>query len=98
VRLPFIVKADPLLEPLIPEYLRNRRLDVEQLTAALERRDFAALRKLGHNMHGSGGAYGLPPVSELGRRIEEAAVAQDPGLIRVATEDLRLFLDAVKLP
>lgn len=97
-RVPFVVKADPLLQPLIPDYLRNRRLDVKKLEDALAAKDFAALRKLGHDMHGSGGAFGLPPISDLGRQIEDAAAAQDGATIGVAIENLRYFLDTVKLP
>jgi hypothetical protein len=97
-KAPFIVKADPLLQPLIPDYLRNRRLDLQRLGDALARADYVALRKIGHDMYGSGGAYGLPPISELGRLIEEAALAQDARRIQAVTDDLRMFLDTVKLP
>jgi len=97
-RVPFVVKADPLLQPLIPDYLRNRRNDLQKIAEALARKDFAALRKLGHDMAGSGGAYGLPPISEIGRAIENAAVAGEPAAIETALNDLRVFLDTVKLP
>jgi HPt (histidine-containing phosphotransfer) domain-containing protein len=97
-RMPFVVKCDPLLLPLIPDYLQNRRRDVDRLTEALARKDFAALRKIGHDMAGSGGAYGLPPLSELGKLIEDAALAGDPMRIEMATADLQVFLDMVKMP
>lgn len=97
-RMPFVVKCDPLLQPLIPDYLKNRRRDVDKLTEALTRKDFTALRKLGHDMAGSGGAYGLPPISEIGKLIEDAAVAGDAMRIEMATSDLQVFLDLVKMP
>ena len=55
-RVPFVVKADPLLQPLIPDYLKHRRFDLQRLADGLVRKDFAALRKTGHDMAGSGGA------------------------------------------
>lgn len=97
-RVPFVIKADPLLQPLIPEYLKNRRLDLQRLADGLARKDFSALRKVGHDMAGSGGAYGLAPISEIGRRIEEGALAGNPAPIQEATADLQVFLDTVKLP
>ena len=97
-RGPYVPDVDPLIRPLIPDYLRHRRDDLQRLDEALGRGDFALLRKLGHDMRGSGGAYGLPPVSELGRVIESAALARDAGAVRAAADDLRAFLDAVKLP
>lgn len=97
-RAPYVLNVDPLIKPLIPDYLRHRRDDLQRLDDALARGDFALLRKLGHDMRGSGGAYGLPPVSEAGGAIEDAALARDAGGVRAAAADLRAFLDAVKLP
>jgi len=94
---PYVAKIDPLIAPLLPDYLRNRQKDLQRLQEALGGKDFAILRKLGHNMRGSAGAYGLPPLSEIGGRIEDAAQAQDAGPIGAALDDMRLFLQTVKL-
>ena len=96
-KAPWVVNVDPLIAPLVPNYLKNRATDLQRLTEALAGRDFATLRKAGHNMRGSAGAYGLPPLSEIGARIEDAALAQDAGPIGTALDDMRLFLQTVKL-
>lgn len=96
-QMPFVVSVDPLVAPLVPEYLRNRQKDLPRLQEALAANDFATLRKLGHNMRGAAGAYGLAPLSEIGARIEDAAQARDAGPIGAALEDLNLFLQTVKL-
>jgi histidine phosphotransfer protein HptB len=95
---PYLVQVDPLIAPLVPEYLKNRARDAQRIAELLAAKDFAALRKLGHNVRGSAGAYGLPPLSEIGGRIEDAALATDAGAIAAALEDLTLFLQNVKLP
>ena len=95
---PYVVQVDPLIAPLVPGYLENRRKDAQRIAELLAANDFAALRKLGHNVRGSAGAYGLPPLSEIGARIEAAALAADAGAIDAALEDLKLFLQNVKLP
>src|SRR5687767_13522102 len=92
---PYVVQVDPLIAPLVPGYLENRAKDLQRLADALAAKDFATLRKLGHNMRGSAGAYGLPPLSEIGARIEEAAQAADAVALGAALEDLRLFLQSV---
>jgi hypothetical protein len=97
-RVPFVVNADPLLLPLIPGYLANRRNDLERLVSGLKEGDFLVLRKIGHDMRGSGGAYGMPPLSDIGERIEAAALAGNAATVAEATEDLRVFLELVKLP
>ena len=95
---PYVVKVDPLIAPLVPGYLENRAKDTQRIADLLAAKDFAALRKLGHNMKGSAGAYGLPPLSDIGSRIEVAAQASDGAAIGAALEDLRRFLQNVKLP
>jgi HPt (histidine-containing phosphotransfer) domain-containing protein len=94
----YLVKVDPLIAPLVPDYLKNRAADVQKLEAALAARDFAVLRKVGHNIRGSAGAYGLPPLSDIGARIEDAAVKQDLGALAPAIEAMRQFLLAVRMP
>ncbi len=94
----YVVEADPLVLPLVPGYLKNRAADLPKLDAALAARDFAALRKLGHNMRGSAGAYGLPPLSEIGGRIEDAALRQDAAALAPAIDEMRRFLQTVEMP
>ena len=93
----YVVRVDPLVLPLVPGYLSNRAGDLEKLRAALAAKDFAVLRKLGHNMRGSAGAYGLPPLSEIGARIEDAALKQDTGPVGAAIDDMQRFLKTVKV-
>ena len=93
---PYVVKVDPIVAPLVPDYLKNREKDLHKLTEALAAKDFAVLRKVGHNIRGSAGAYGLPPLSAIAARIEDAAQAQDAAPIGPALEDMRLFLLNVK--
>ena len=94
----YVVEADPLIRPLIPDYLKNRANDVLRLRAALAASDFPLLRKIGHNMRGSAGAYGVPPLSEIGGRIEDAALKQDAAAIAPAVDELEQFLRIVKMP
>jgi HPt (histidine-containing phosphotransfer) domain-containing protein len=95
---PYLVQADPLVLPLVPGYLANRSAELPKLDAALAAKDFKMLRKVGHNMRGSAGAYGLPPLSEIGARIEDAAQKQDTAALAPALDDMRRFLQSVKVP
>jgi HPt (histidine-containing phosphotransfer) domain-containing protein len=90
--------VDPLVLPLLPEYLRNRDGDLAKLDAALAAGNFPVLRKLGHNLRGSAGAYGLPPLSDIGARLEEGAVRRDAAAVAAAVAEMRVFLKTVGLP
>ena len=94
----YIVQADPLVLPLVPDYLKNRANDVQRLRAALAAGDLPLLRKIGHNMRGSAGAYGIPPLSDIGGRIEDAALKQDAAAIAPVVDELEQFLKTVRMP
>ena len=58
-------------------YLERRDTDVAELRRALLQTDFEKIRITGHNLFGSGSAYGLDEISRLGEAIETAAKAAD---------------------
>lgn len=86
---------DPILRDLLPGYLDRRWAELGTLSEALERKDFATLRTIGHNLHGSGGAYGLAKVSELGQVLEAAANKRDCETIRATIQNMRAFLEVM---
>ena len=74
---PIIARCSKDLEPIIPRYLARRREEIASLRAGLDASDYRALRIIGHGLKGSGSSYGFSALSELGARIERAALAAD---------------------
>lgn len=91
-----IVHIDPDLEDLIPGFLANRHRDVASLQALLDQQDYAAIRLIGHSMKGAGGGYGFDPITELGDKIETAALEGNGDAIRALTVQLTDYLARVK--
>lgn len=87
------IDDDPIVRELLPGYLARRHEELPQLEAALDAGDFETLRTTGHNLHGSGGAYGLPRISELGKQLERAARDGNGEQARVTLEEMRVFLN-----
>jgi CheY-like chemotaxis protein/HPt (histidine-containing phosphotransfer) domain-containing protein len=83
---------EPKLRVLIPGYIESRLRDLERLRAALEASDYETICDLGHKMSGTGGAYGLPRITEIGLLLEKAAREQNPEGIRAQTDELARFL------
>lgn len=73
----YVAHIDKDLRDLVPSFIENRKQDVDQMVAALQSWDFETLRKIGHQIKGSGGGYGLDMITEYGRNIQAAAEAQD---------------------
>ncbi|HNS14238.1 MAG TPA: Hpt domain-containing protein [Syntrophorhabdaceae bacterium] len=91
------ISIDKDLEDLIPGYLENRRRDIASIEEALRKNDFETIRILGHSMKGSGGGYGFAAITEIGKRIEEAAKNMDKKVIMEQVEELSTYLHNIKI-
>jgi HPt (histidine-containing phosphotransfer) domain-containing protein len=89
------VQIDQDLEGIVPEFLENRRRDVETLETALQENNLAAIRTIGHRMKGDGGGYGFDAISMMGEALEQAAAREDREAIRRQTDELTDFLARV---
>lgn len=92
-----IVQCDPDLKDLIPGYLSNRDKDIIAVRECLGVGDFEKIRTIGHSMKGSGGGYGFDAITDLGDRIEDAALANDANEIDQAIRDLEVFVSQVEV-
>jgi HPt (histidine-containing phosphotransfer) domain-containing protein len=82
---------------LIPQFLGNRRKEIDSLSGALAADDFEQLRQLGHRMRGVGNSYGFELVSLLGERIEQGARNSDHAAIDGCIAQYRDYLDRVQI-
>ena len=83
---------DPVVRSLLPDYIERRRDSLAELEELLSRDDFESIRLIGHNVRGSGGAYGIEPLSELGRQLEDAARDEDAARAAAAIEAMRVLI------
>jgi len=91
------IRADTRLRAVIPGYLANRRKDVSNILAALERSAYQAVRDLGHKMSGTGGGYGFPRITEIGAALERAAKEENRDVIRTQAAELARYLEQVEI-
>jgi len=70
-------EVPPGLDELRAVYLSNRTRELVTLAGAVQRGDFDSLSRAGHNLKGTGAAYGFAELSEIGKGLEEAAKAAD---------------------
>ncbi|MFL6416172.1 MAG: ATP-binding protein [Bryobacteraceae bacterium] len=96
IPLPTLVLVDPSLEDVIPRFLDKRRQDVPKITEAVRVGDYETVRRLGHNLKGTGAGYGFHPISEFGAQIESAASVADAATICSKVEELARYLTSVQ--
>jgi len=93
-----LIPDDPAVAALLPRYLERRHDDLGLLREALRSSTFDDVAVVGHRMRGSGTAYGIPLITELGTALEKAARGHDIDAVRVQTDQLESFLARVRLP
>lgn len=92
-----VIKVDPELAELIPGFLNNRRIDIQQIHSALKDGNYDFIKRLGHIMKGAGAGYGFEKITEIGAFIEAKAEINDREAIRGSVEELVHYLDQLEV-
>lgn len=93
----FIVKVDPEIKEIIPEFLERRRNDVLKLREFLNSREFHNLQMMGHRLKSNSAGYGCFHLGTLGGRLENAALAESIEKAISAVDEIEDFLTNVQL-
>jgi CheY-like chemotaxis protein len=91
-----VVRANPKFAHRIPAYLENCRRNVSGMLDALDRADFETVTMLGHQMRGSGGAYGFQAITDIGAALQLAGENADSDASRKWVGELSSYLDRVE--
>jgi len=97
-----VAERDPDSAPEMAElrvaYLDRRRAELCSLEQALHDGDFAAIRKAGHNLKGTGTAYGFEEITEIGRSLEAAGKDGDTFAIETLLDQMDSYIGVVRAP
>ncbi len=80
----------------IPAYLQNCKQNVITMLDALDRVDFETVTILGHNMRGSGRAFGFQAITDIGGALQQAAESTDTDASRKLVGELSSYLHSVE--
>ena len=78
-------------------FLSRCRGSIGNLSAALEQGEFDAVRVFGHRLKGTGGAYGVPKLTEIGKAVERAAVDKNSGELRLLAGEVEAYLSQLEV-
>ena len=92
-----VVRIDATIRDIIPDFLQHRAENVTMLFSALEAGDFDAVRQIGHDIEGSGGAFGFKTMASLGRSLRLAGTDEVHGEVRSLAEELASYIARLKI-
>lgn len=87
-----IIEVEEELMDLLPSFLLNRYMDCQKIELSLEKRDFKTIKRIGHDLKGVPGAFGYHFLTELGHRIEMAAINEGIAELVSYHSEFREFL------
>jgi CheY-like chemotaxis protein len=85
------------MRELIPGYIHNRYIDMNQISDDLKNGDYENIGMIGHKMKGSGTGYGLAAVSRIGNILAKAAAAEQASVISDAVTELKSYLSQIQI-
>ncbi|MBF0135280.1 MAG: Hpt domain-containing protein [Magnetococcus sp. DMHC-1] len=92
-----LVRIDKDLAEIVPGYIQNRWRDVDVMRQAILANDVNGLRIIGHRMKGSGAGYGFDVITEIGRKVENAARDGHISEISHEIDELVAYLQRVEV-
>ena len=92
-----VVRIDERIRDIIPDFLQHRAGNVTSIFSALEAGDFDAVRQIGHDIEGSGGAFGFKTMASLGRSLRLAGTDEVHGEVRRLAEELASYITRLKI-
>lgn len=82
---------------LVPGYVVNRRADVKQLRKVVAgEAETRAVQMIGHQLRGTGQAYGMPLISEIGEKLQQVLISGRHEEIARLTDQLDRYLTDVE--
>jgi HPt (histidine-containing phosphotransfer) domain-containing protein len=85
------------LEALVPGYLDARKREVPEMLALLAATDFEPLRRLAHNLKGTGESYGFAALTKFGAALEDAARNNNQAAAEAEVEKIGEYCSRVTL-
>lgn len=80
-------------EELHHRYLERRKQDLQVCRKNLRSHHFEDLEKLGHRLKGNGLTFGYQELSDIGSRLELAALQENVAELEQAIHDFELWLN-----
>jgi HPt (histidine-containing phosphotransfer) domain-containing protein len=84
-------------KPLLVEYLNRCNSGLPALKDALDRSDCECLRVFGHKLSGSGGAYGIPVLTDMGALMEQTALQRNLGELQIQVAAIEAYLSRIEI-
>lgn len=85
------------IKELIPGFFKITRNDIRSARESLRRDDYVVVYTVGHRCEGDGASYGFDLLTELGRKLKDAAKAKDKAEAAYFLNEMEDYLEQVQI-
>jgi HPt (histidine-containing phosphotransfer) domain-containing protein len=69
------------------KYIERRKRDLEDCMTSLASHQYEDIERVGHQLKGNGATFGHPELSQIGKKLEQAAQVQDIETLQTALKE-----------
>ena len=73
---------------IMNRYIERRKRDLEACLTLIESHQYQEIEKIAHQLKGNGFTFGYPELSDIGKKLEQAAQEHD---LKILQDSLREF-------
>lgn len=84
------VEIDADLQDLIPQFVENRKNDIEALEKLIAQNDLVGISQLAHKIKGAAAGYGFVELSDLAAQMEKSAKNNDASPLQDLIKKMRI--------
>lgn len=93
----YVVTVSADLKPLIPKFLKSRKLDIDKLISSIERKDVGTIAGLAHKIKGNAGSFGFDEFGRLAQSLEREAKGENFSKMQELITKMKDYLDNSKI-
>lgn len=91
------VEIDSDLQDLIPQFIENRKKDIESLQSLVASNDLTAIAALAHKIKGAAAGYGFADLSGIASEMEKAAKNNQADPLKGLANDMKTHFENIEI-
>lgn len=92
-----VVEISSDLKELVPGYVDRLKGNLEQAAQFMAAGNLGDVQRFGHNLKGSGAGYGFQQLTELGAKLETAAVGKNVPEMNSLIAEIKTYINSVTI-
>ncbi|MGE5084681.1 MAG: Hpt domain-containing protein [Bacillota bacterium] len=91
------VEIDSDLKDLIPQFIENRKKDIDSLQSLVATHDLTAIAALAHKIKGAAAGYGFSDLSSIAAEIEKEAKNNNDASLQKLAQNMRTHFENIEI-